>query len=295
MVRPQHRSTDIADSAQKNTDVSSCYPGPDVDREITMEDFLELEEFLELEDGEKLEELDSGGEVTMEDFLEPEIWIKIQRRSLMMISILREEIWKIQRLALIDTNLMRSIDIHPTSSINTHLIPSIDNQQIASIYTHTPSSIGTNPIASIDTHADSPIPTDKDEVDKGPAEAASIDTNQIPSNDTNKPSSIDITTSPSIDTGRVSRQKDFDVCGNLRDGGTTTRSDKFGGKKRRNWKKRKRIMGDPQVSLIPHSSDGVRKSRVCSRCFSMQLAKEVSIDAQAIASIDTRPKSISDS
>nr|VDD23167.1 unnamed protein product [Brassica oleracea] len=77
-----------------------------------------------------------------------------------------------------------------------------------------------------------PIPPDR--FDKGPAEAASIDTSQIPSNDINKPTSIDATTSPSIETGRVSEQKEFDVCGNLRDGETTTRSDKSGGKKRRN-------------------------------------------------------------
>ncbi|KAF3530376.1 hypothetical protein DY000_02040985 [Brassica cretica] len=94
----------------------------------------------------------------------------------------------------------------------------------------------------------------RDEVDKSPSEAALIDTNQIPS--------IDATTSPSIDTGRVSEQKEFDVCGNLRDGDTTTRSDKSRGKKRRNWKKRKRIKDGPQVSLTPHFSDCVRKSRV---------------------------------
>ncbi|KAF2594064.1 hypothetical protein F2Q70_00043389 [Brassica cretica] len=69
-------STYIDDSAQKNTDVSSCHPDLDVDREITMEDFLELEEFLELEDGEKLEDLDSSREVTMEDFLELEEWLE---------------------------------------------------------------------------------------------------------------------------------------------------------------------------------------------------------------------------
>ncbi|KAF2594065.1 hypothetical protein F2Q70_00043388 [Brassica cretica] len=113
----------------------------------------------------------------------------------------------------------------------------------------------------------------RDEIDKDPAEAASIDTDQIPSNDINKPASIDITTSPSIDTGRVSELKKFDVCGNLRDGDTTTRSDKSGGKKRRNLKKRKRIMGDSQISLIPRFSDGVRKSRVRSRCFSTPFAK----------------------
>ncbi|KAF3576254.1 hypothetical protein DY000_02031199 [Brassica cretica] len=113
----------------------------------------------------------------------------------------------------------------------------------------------------------------RDEVDKGPAEAISINTDRIPSNDINKPASIDATTYPSIDTGRISEQKEFDVCGNLRDGDTTTRSDKSMGKNMRNWKKRKRIMGDSQLSLILRFSDGVRKSRVRSRYFSQPFAK----------------------
>ena len=108
----------------------------------------------------------------------------------------------------------------------------------------------------------------RDEVDMCPEKAASIDTDRIPSNDTNKPASIDTTTSPSIDTGCVSELNEFDVCGNLRDGDCTMRSDKSGGKKRSNWKKRKRIKDGLQVSLIPHFSDGVRKSRVRRICFS---------------------------
>ncbi|KAF3586440.1 hypothetical protein F2Q69_00029955 [Brassica cretica] len=113
----------------------------------------------------------------------------------------------------------------------------------------------------------------RDEVDKSPVEAASIDTDQIPSNDTNKPASISTITSTSIDTHRVSKQKEYEVCRNLFDGGTTTQSDKSGGKKRRNWKKRKRTKGGSQLSLIPHSLDGVRKSRMRSRCFSQPFAK----------------------
>ncbi|KAF3557339.1 hypothetical protein F2Q69_00012542 [Brassica cretica] len=111
------------------------------------------------------------------------------------------------------------------------------------------------------------------EVNKSPEEAASIVTDQIPSIDTNTSPSIDTTSSPSLDTGRISEQKKLDVCGNLRDGDTTTRSDKSGGKKRRNWKKRKMIKGDSQLSFIPCFSDGVRKPRVRSRCFSQQFAK----------------------
>ncbi|KAF3591907.1 hypothetical protein DY000_02021954 [Brassica cretica] len=93
----------------------------------------------------------------------------------------------------------------------------------------------------------------RDEVDKGPTETSSINTDRIPSNDTKKP--------------------DFDVCGNIFDGETTTRSDKSGGKKRRNWKKRKRTKGGSQLSLIPHFSGGVRKSRVRNIFFSHPFAK----------------------
>ena len=71
----------------------------------------------------------------------------------------------------------------------------------------------------------------------------------------------------------VSEQKEFDMCGNLRDGDTTTRSDKSGGKKMKNWNKRKRTNGGSQLSLILRFSDGVRKSRVRSRCFSQPFAK----------------------
>ncbi|WZY99930.1 hypothetical protein YC2023_072259 [Brassica napus] len=66
---------DIADSTLKSIDVSSCYPDQKGEKEITMEDFLELEEFLELEDGQQLGDLDSSEEVTMEDFLELEEWL----------------------------------------------------------------------------------------------------------------------------------------------------------------------------------------------------------------------------
>ncbi|CDY71006.1 BnaAnng35790D [Brassica napus] len=117
---------------------------------------------------------------------------------------------------------------------------------------------------------ESPIPLDKNNC---PAEIPSSDINRTKSIDTIISSSIDTGQIPSIDTLRESEQKEFEVCQNLFDGGTTMRSDKSGGKKRRNWKKRKRIKGDPQLSLIPHFSDGVRKSRVRSRCFSQPFAK----------------------
>ncbi|KAG5414866.1 hypothetical protein IGI04_002433, partial [Brassica rapa subsp. trilocularis] len=114
----------------------------------------------------------------------------------------------------------------------------------------------------------------RDEVDNCPAEVPSSDINRTKSiDDTIISSSIDTGQIPSTDTLRESEQKEFEVCQNLFDGGTTMRSDKSGGKKRQNWKKRKRIKGDPQLSLIHHFSDGVRKPRVRSRCFSQPFAK----------------------
>ncbi|KAF3498949.1 hypothetical protein DY000_02053288 [Brassica cretica] len=74
----------------------------------------------------------------------------------------------------------------------------------------------------------------RDEVDKGPAEAASIDTDRIPSIDTTTSPSIDTTTSSSIDSGRVSEQKDFDVCGNRRDEDNKHAIKQVWGKNRRN-------------------------------------------------------------
>ncbi|KAF3574078.1 hypothetical protein F2Q69_00059534 [Brassica cretica] len=58
------------------------------------------------------------------------------------------------------------------------------------------------------------------EVNKGPAEAASIDSERIPSNATNKPESINTFTPTSIDTHRVSEQKEYKVCQKFFDGGT---------------------------------------------------------------------------
>ncbi|KAF2563465.1 hypothetical protein F2Q70_00016121 [Brassica cretica] len=47
-------------------------------------------------------------------------------------------------------------------------------------------------------------------------------------------------------------------------------------------------MGDSQISLIPRFSDGVRKSRVRSRCFSTPFAKSItSIDRHLAMLIDT--------
>ncbi|KAF3502736.1 hypothetical protein F2Q69_00044692 [Brassica cretica] len=114
----------------------------------------------------------------------------------------------------------------------------------------------------------------------------SIDTTTSPSIDTTISPSIDTTTSSSIDTGRVSEQKEFDVCGNLRDGDTTTRSEMYGGKKR------KRIKDGPHVSLTPHYSDCVKKSRVKEKIRGRRVRTRIddecaaSINRASLASID---------
>ena len=113
----------------------------------------------------------------------------------------------------------------------------------------------------------------RSEVDTGPTESVSNDINKPGSIDTTTSPSIVTTTSSSIDSGRVSEEKEFDVCENIFDGDTTTQSEKSGGKKRRNWKKIKKIKDGPQLSMIPHFSDGSSKSRVRSRCFSKSFAK----------------------
>ncbi|KAF3573184.1 hypothetical protein F2Q69_00059480 [Brassica cretica] len=76
--------------------------------------------------------------------------------------------------------------------------------------------------------------------------STSIDGTISTSTDDKISTSIDITTSSSIDSGRVSEQKEFDVCENLGDGDTHYAIRQVWGIKRRNWKKRKRIKDGPQ-------------------------------------------------
>ncbi|KAF3580231.1 hypothetical protein DY000_02030660 [Brassica cretica] len=286
---------DIADSAHKGTDVSSCSPSPDVEKGITMEDSLELEEFLELKDGEKLEDLDSSREVTMEDFLELEEWLEDMDQNLKKKldddqHNSREDLETSK--ASIDRHKPDEIDRQPPHIIDLHP-PDIDRHRQPIIDRHHPPNIDRCPLLdvlpcyiiemepieermymskashlAVPKHqippiwteevvgfhkrvkrihdpvktvvpcavfeAESPIPHDRsiqfsshievlddhqhveasqrglrfrDEADKGPAEATSINTDQIPSNNINKPASIDANPSPSIDSGRVSEKK----------------------------------------------------------------------------------------
>uniref|UniRef100_A0A0D3E8S3 Retrotransposon gag domain-containing protein n=1 Tax=Brassica oleracea var. oleracea TaxID=109376 RepID=A0A0D3E8S3_BRAOL len=305
-------STSIDDSTQKSTDVSSCDLVPDVDREITMEDFLELEDEAQPDnlDHNLQKKLDDHQHTSEKDLdTSPEASIDRQHPP----DIERYPPDCIDRHQPVEEELIEERTYMSKAShlaVPKHQRPPIWTEEAVEFHKrvkriHDPVKIV---VPCAVSEVEFPIPPDKgahlnsyievlddhqhieasqrglrfrDEVDKGLAEAASIDSDQIPSNDTtyaisndmNKPASIDATTSPSIDTGHVSEQKEFNVCGNLFDGETTTRSDKSGGTKGRNWKKRKRTKGGSQLSLIPHFSDGVRKSRVRRRCFSKQFAK----------------------
>ncbi|KAG5374284.1 hypothetical protein IGI04_042397 [Brassica rapa subsp. trilocularis] len=315
----------------KSIDVSSYYPDQKVEKEITMEYFLEVEAFLELEDGQQLGDLDSSEEVTMEDFLELEEW-----------------------LGDLDQNPKQKFDDQHTSGRGLKISPKandIDRHQPDEIDRYTPCIIDQHPPDSIDRHpcldelsgypiepgpieeimhmsktshidimvpcavfeVESPIPPDKGvylssyievlndqhhveasqrglrfriEVDEVPAEAPSSDMSKSELIDTNTSSSIDTDQIPSIDTRCESEQNEYELCGNIFYGDTTTHSDKSGGKKKsrvrlhksvgkkgRNWKKRKRTKGGSQLLLTPYFTDSIRKPRVHSRCFSQPFAK----------------------
>ncbi|KAF2554812.1 hypothetical protein F2Q68_00016171 [Brassica cretica] len=343
---------DIADSTLKSINVSSCYPDQKVEKEITMEDFLELEEFLELEGWQQLGDLDSSEEVTMEDFLELEEWLgdldqnpkqkfddqhtsgrglKISPKADDIDRDQPDEIDRhppydidLQSPSNIDQHTPDCIDRHPpnciarypcldelsgypiepgpievimhmskTSHIHVpeHLRPPICAEEAVWIFKrvkriHDPVKIMV-PCAVFEV--ESPIPPDKgvylssyievlndqhhveayqrglrfrEEVDECPAGAPSSDISKSELIDTNTSSSIDTDQIPSIDTKRKSEQNGYELCGNIFYGDTTTHSDKSGGKKWRNWKKKKRINEGSQISLIPHFSDDARKSRV---------------------------------
>uniref|UniRef100_A0A0D3CQ49 Retrotransposon gag domain-containing protein n=1 Tax=Brassica oleracea var. oleracea TaxID=109376 RepID=A0A0D3CQ49_BRAOL len=245
-------STLIDGTTSTSTNGTNSMSIDDVEKEITMEDFLDLEEFLELEDGEKFDDLDSSREASH---------LAVPKHQ-------RPPIWTEEADGL--------------------------HNRVKRIHDHVKIVV---PCAVFE--AESPIPPDRSMKFSSYIEVLDLSCKADLSN-RHQPytierhqqtASIDIITSPSIDTRRVSELKEFDVCGNLRDGETTTRSDKSGGKKRKNWKKRKRIMGDSQLSLIPRFSDGVRKSRVKGkdlRKTSLQKDRRwlCSIDRQSTTRID---------
>uniref|UniRef100_A0A0D3CSU9 Retrotransposon gag domain-containing protein n=1 Tax=Brassica oleracea var. oleracea TaxID=109376 RepID=A0A0D3CSU9_BRAOL len=136
---------DSPDSTHKSTNASSCSPLPDVEKEITMEDFLELEEFLELEDGEKLEDLDSSREVAMEDFLELEEWLEDRDQNS------KKKLDDDQHTSRGD------LETSPKASIDRHQPDEIDRQPLYIIDQYPPYIIDRQSADSIDLHPHSII------------------------------------------------------------------------------------------------------------------------------------------
>ncbi|KAF3604264.1 hypothetical protein F2Q69_00036393 [Brassica cretica] len=323
---------DIADSTHKSVDISSCDPTSDGDKEITIEDFLELEEFLELEDEEKLVDLDSTREVTMEDFLELEEWLEdMDHNSKKKLdddqhtsrgdletskaNIDRHQPYEIDRQPthIIDLRPSYIIDRHLANSINLHP-PDIDLHRQPIIDRHHPPNIDRCPLVDVPPGYIVELEPVEERVHESEAsrnadskylrplicaeEAAEFHKRVNRIHDLVKivvPCDVFAAESPITPDRSVhldsysgilddhqhveASQRGLrfrDECDKDPAEATsvdTDRSEKSGGKKRRNWKKRKRIMGDSQLSLIPHFSDGVRKFIVHSRCFSQPFAK----------------------
>ncbi|KAF3587714.1 hypothetical protein F2Q69_00029614 [Brassica cretica] len=213
----------------------------------TMEDFLKLEEWLEDMDQNSKKKLDDD-QHTLRGDLETLPKDSTDRHRPDEIDRHLPYIINLRPPYIIDRHEPDSVDYtHPTSSIDMHQITSIYVHQIVSIDTHCwtnciAARLSWNQLRKESTmkrihdlvkivvpcavfEAESPIPPDKS-LHLGPTEAVS--------NDINKPASIDPTTSSSIDIHRASERKDFELCRNVFHGGTTTRSEKSGGKKRRN-------------------------------------------------------------
>ncbi|WZZ87590.1 hypothetical protein YC2023_116169 [Brassica napus] len=234
-----------ADSTQKRTHVS-CDLVPDVDREFTVEDFLELKDEAQSENlDQNLEKKPDNDQHTSEKDLETSPEASIDRHHPPDIDryppdyIDRYPLDDIDRHTGLDELSGYIVELEPIEE-RMHEPPILTEEAVGfhkrakRIHDHV------NIVVSCAVfEAESPIPPNRSiqfisyievlddhqhvepsqigflfryEVDKGPAEATSIDTDRIPSNDTtdvisneiNKPTSIDVTTSPSIDTGRVS-------------------------------------------------------------------------------------------
>ncbi|KAF3608886.1 hypothetical protein DY000_02049213 [Brassica cretica] len=289
-------STDITTSTP--TDITTSTSIDNVAREITMEDSLELEEWLEDMDQNSKKKLDDDQHTSRGDPETSKASIgrhqpdEIDRQPPHIIDLYSPDIDR-HRQPLIDRHHPPNIDRFPLLDVPPGCIiemepieermnmskasqlavpknqrPSIWTEEAAGFHKkvkriHDPMKIVV-PCAVFE--AESPIPPDnsvhldsssgilddhqhieasqrglrfQDEVNKGPAERVSINTIDAKSNDINKLKSIDTTTSSSIDTGRVSEHRE--------------------------------ILG---MEKPPRDqTNGVRKSRVCSRCFSQPFSK----------------------
>ncbi|KAG5378289.1 hypothetical protein IGI04_026131 [Brassica rapa subsp. trilocularis] len=300
---------DIADSTLKSIDVSSCYPDQKVEKEITMEDFLELEEFLELEDGQQLGDLDSSEEVTMEDFLELEEWLGDLDQKFDDQHTLGKGLENSLKADNIDRHKPDKIDRHPPYDI--------DLQSPSNIDQHTPDCIYRRPPNCIERHSC------LDELSGYPIEPGTIEEIMHMS----KTSHIDV---PEHRRPPICAEEAVGICKRVKrihdpvkimvpcavfevespippDKGVYLSSyievlndqhhveaHQRGLRFRDEWrnsKKKKRINEGSQLSLIPHFSDDARRSRVQGKdprktSFHRNRRWLANIDRQSIKGID---------
>ncbi|KAF3558566.1 hypothetical protein F2Q69_00012739 [Brassica cretica] len=211
--------------------------------ELELEELLELEEWLEDMDQNSKKKLDDDQNTSRRD-LETSPKASIGQHQPDEIDRHPPCIIDQHPPSIIVRHLPDSIDLHPPQSIDRHPLldelhsfivetEPIEERMHESEASHNADSKYLGPLICVEEAAglhkrvkrihdpvkivvpcavvevEFPIPPDR--IDKGPAEAASVDTDRIPSIDTNKPTSIDITTSPSIDSGHISEQKEFDA------------------------------------------------------------------------------------
>ncbi|KAF2534690.1 hypothetical protein F2Q70_00030028 [Brassica cretica] len=122
-------SQDSADSKVKCSDVSSSYLAPEVDKEIAMEDFLELVDFVKLEDDEQPENLGHDLEMKLDQLtlgrdLGTSLKAGIHRETPYIIDLHPPYIIDRHATYTIDLHLPDCIDRHSPNDINRH--PSLD-------------------------------------------------------------------------------------------------------------------------------------------------------------------------
>ncbi|KAF3603907.1 hypothetical protein F2Q69_00035926 [Brassica cretica] len=126
------------------TDETAYYPSQDVEKEITVENFLELEEFLELEDREQLGDFDSSREVIMEDFLELEEWLDSEQKLDDERNVKRKDLETSSKIS-IDRQQRDEIDRHPPYIADQRPPYIIDRHPLDSIELHPPDCIDRHP------------------------------------------------------------------------------------------------------------------------------------------------------
>ncbi|KAF2561734.1 hypothetical protein F2Q70_00016778 [Brassica cretica] len=221
------------DATSTSTDSRTSTSTDDVKREVTMEDSLELEEWLEDMNQNSKKKLDDDQHISRVDLETSKASIdrhkpyEIDRQPPQIINLHSPDIDQ-HRQPIIDRHHQPNIDRCPLLDRPPIWTEEGDgfHKIVKRIHDHVKAVV---PCAVVEVEF--PVPPDRsmlfsshievlddyhhveasqrglgfrDEVDMGPAEATSIDTDQIPSNDINKLASINANPPTSIHSGRVS-------------------------------------------------------------------------------------------